>query len=296
MFSFKEKLKKGLKFTHKSITEKIKTLFSGSNKDLDQLYDEMEEILIRADVGITTTTTLIHKLKKEKKSKEEIYDSLKENLYNMLPDESHDKIEDKKVILVIGVNGTGKTTSIAKLAYHLKKHGKNVFIAAADTFRAAAVEQMEIWAHRLDIPLIKDQEGTDPSSVVFDAMTKAFSEKNSILIVDTAGRLHTKKNLLEELKKIKRTITKRIDTKELEIILLLDAITGTNSLEQAKVFSKEIETQSVFLSKLDSSAKGGFVFSIAHELKIPVRFIGVGETYEDMIVFSKKDFIETLFE
>ena len=290
---FREKLRKGLKATHSSLTNKIKNIFT-KDKPTEEIYDEIEEVLIKSDIGVRTTMHLIEKLKKSKIKTEEIYEALKNELAELLPNEA--KIDNKKVILVMGVNGTGKTTSIAKLAHMYKKQNKRVLLTAGDTFRAAATEQLEIWANRVKVPIVKGEDFSDPSAVVFEGISKLLDNKTDILIVDTAGRLHTNKNLLEELKKIKRTILKRIPEENLETIIILDAVTGNNSLEQAKLFAQEIKIDSILLAKLDSSAKGGFVFSIGKELDIPVKYIGVGEKQDDLIEFSKKDFIDTLFE
>ncbi len=283
-----------MNFFKNNFINKIKKIFV-KDTNINEIFDDIEEILIKADVGIKITIELIEKLRKNKGSKDELFAILKQELFKMLPAESA-PLNNKKIILIIGVNGSGKTTSIAKLSNILKQDNKRVCIAAADTFRAAAIDQLEIWANRVGVEIIKQEPGSDPSAVVHDAISHLLNNKKDILLIDTAGRLHTKINLVEELKKIKRTIAKRIDENQIETIILLDAVSGQNSLEQAKIFSKEINVDSIFLSKLDSSAKGGFIFSIAKELSLPVRFVGVGEKPEDIINFSKNDFIEALFE
>ncbi len=298
MFGLVSLFKKSLQKTQSSLTRKVRSIFSKHTVD-ENMLEELEEVLIKADVGVDITMELIDAIRdKVKDSKEATYDVyafLRESMKHYLPEEAQ---EDKsfKVLLVLGVNGSGKTTSIAKLAKKYQDEGHSVMIAAADTFRAAAVEQLRTWSQRLGIPLIEKEEGADPSAVIYEALEAMQSQKKDLLIIDTAGRLHTKKNLMDEMGKMKRTIAKHIAEEHIRTRLILDATTGNNGLMQARQFSKDIGIDDLLLAKFDSSAKGGFIFSISKELNLPVRYIGVGEQADDLLPFSREDFIEALFE
>ncbi len=269
----------------------------------DEVWVELEELLIAADVGINTTEKLIGKVK-ERVSSERINQgqlvrvALKVEMTNLLkstPQETLDVQPQPRVTLVVGVNGSGKTTSIAKLAYALKNKGRHVMLAAADTFRAAAIDQLKLWGERLGVDVIANQMGADPGAVVFDTLQAASSRGVGEVIIDTAGRLHTKSNLMEELKKIKRVAAKADASAPHEVILVLDATTGQNGLSQARHFAEAVGINSIFLAKLDGTARGGIVLAICDELKIPIQFIGVGEKVEDMLPFNAEDFVEALF-
>ena len=299
---FFDKLKSGLGKTRNSFNEKMNSIFSNFRKVDEELLEELEEILIMSDIGVETATEIISKLREriklEKIADEEgVKTALKQEMKNILDKENNAlKLETTPaVILVVGVNGVGKTTSIGKIANNLKKSGKKVVVAAADTFRAAAVEQLEIWANRAGVDIVKKQEGVDPASVVYDAI-KITKEKNAdVLICDTAGRLHNKKNLMDELEKMKKIIDKNIPDDVLkETIMVLDATTGQNGAIQAKSFLEKTDVSGIFLTKLDSTAKGGVVIGIVEENKIPVKFIGVGEQIDDMEVFNSKDFVDAI--
>ena len=296
---FFDKLKQGLGKTRDSLNDKINSVFSNFRKVDEELLDELEEILIMSDIGVETATEIISKLrnriKLEKITDEEgVKTALKEEMQAIL-DKVPNGLELKTspaVILVVGVNGVGKTTSIGKIANNLKKQGKKVVVAAADTFRAAAVEQLEIWAERSKCDIVKKQEGVDPASVVYDAI-KITKEKNAdILICDTAGRLHNKKYLMDELYKIQKVIDKELPEANKEVLLVIDATTGQNA--QVKAFKEVAPITGLVLTKLDGTAKGGVVLGIVHENKIPVKFIGVGEGIEDMEVFDSKDFVNAI--
>jgi len=276
-------------------------LFDRATLD-DDVWDELEELLISADVGVNTTKKLIERVKRrvaEEKIKEGSLarEALQKEMIDILkvsPAEKSGNSSQPEVILVIGVNGGGKTTSIAKLAYLFKSEGKEVILAAADTFRAAAIDQLKQWGERLKVDVVAHQPDADPGAVVFDAIEAARSRQVPVVLVDTAGRLHTKFNLMEELKKIKRVATKVDASAPHQVILVLDATTGQNGLSQAKYFAEAVGVTGVFLAKLDSTAKGGIVLAICDELKIPVQFIGVGEKLEDMAPFDAESFVEAL--
>jgi fused signal recognition particle receptor len=291
---------KSLKKTREGTFKKLNRIFTAKRKIDDELLEEIEEILIAGDVGIETSLDLVDKIKQRVKSdKYETSDELEflireEIKDNLISPEFKDS-DGLKIILVVGVNGTGKTTSIAKLAYKYKNEGKSVLLAAADTFRAAAIEQLSIWADRVDCDIIKHQDGADPSAVVFDAISAAQARSVDYLIIDTAGRLHTKSNLMLELNKIFRVIQKRIPEAPDQVILVLDASTGQNAINQAKEFQQAARVDSIFLSKLDGTAKGGVVLAITKELQIPVKFIGTGEKIDDMEEFDPGSFVEGLF-
>ena len=298
---FFEKLKTGLNKTKQSINEKINDVFSNFRKVDEEFLEELEEILIMSDIGIETSTKIINNLR-EKMKKEKIEDE--EEVKKVLREEMQDilNIENKglqlntkpSIILVIGVNGVGKTTSIGKIANRLAKDGKKVVVAAADTFRAAAVEQLEIWANRAGAEIIKREEGVDPASVVYDAMKKVKEENADILIVDTAGRLHNKKYLMDELNKIQKVINKEMPEADKEVLLVIDGTTGQNAISQVKAFKQEANITGLILTKLDGTAKGGAVLGIVEENKIPVKFIGVGEKIDDMEVFNAEEFVKAI--
>ena len=298
---FFNKLKEGLGKTRNNFNDKINDVFSSFRKVDEDLLEELEEILIMSDIGFETANNIITKLreriKKEKISDtEEIKKALKEEMKPILDETDNSlKLETKpSVVLVVGVNGVGKTTSIGKIANKFRKEGKKVILAAADTFRAAAVEQLEIWANRANVDIVKKEEGADPASVVFDAIKKTREENADILICDTAGRLHNKKYLMDELLKIKKVIDKELPGSSKEILLVLDATTGQNAIEQVKAFKEVADITGLVLTKLDGTAKGGVVLGIVNENKIPVKFVGVGEKIDDMEVFNSEDFINAI--
>lgn len=297
---FFEKLKKGLFKSRNSFFGRIAALFK-RGVDEDTL-DELEEILISADVGVSSTEEILDRLR-ERIKEEKITEgdaataALKEILVDMIGESSPvDMTTKPSVILVIGVNGVGKTTSIGKIANHLKSEGKNVILAAADTFRAGAIEQLDVWAGRADVELIKQNEGSDPAAVVFDAISAAKKRSSDVLIVDTAGRLHNKKNLMAELAKINRVIDRELPGCARETLLVLDATTGQNAVNQAKEFKNCAEITGLVLTKLDGTAKGGVVFSIKELLDIPVKYIGVGEQIDDLRPFEPTAFVDALFD
>ena len=298
---FFNKLKEGLGKTRNNFNDKINDVCSSFRKVDEDLLEELEEILIMSDIGFETANNIITKLreriKKEKISDtEEIKKALKEEMKAILDETDNSlKLETKpSVVLVVGVNGVGKTTSIGKIANKFRKEGKKVILAAADTFRAAAVEQLEIWANRANVDIVKKEEGADPASVVFDAIKKTREENADILICDTAGRLHNKKYLMDELLKIKKVIDKELPGSSKEILLVLDATTGQNAIEQVKAFKEVADITGLVLTKLDGTAKGGVVLGIVNENKIPVKFVGVGEKIDDMEVFNSEDFINAI--
>ena len=299
---FFEKLKQGLSKTKNALFGRIRNLFISMRKVDEDMLDELEEILITADVGVETTEKIIDSLRfkiKENRltESEDVYNALKEIIASMIDDgEPLDLSTKPSVILVIGVNGVGKTTSIAKIASYLKGEGKKVVLAAADTFRAAAADQLGIWAERIGVDMIRHDEGSDPASVVFDAIAASKARGADALIIDTAGRLHNKKNLMDELSKIDRVISRELPSAARETLLVLDATTGQNAVIQAKEFSNTAKITGLILTKLDGTAKGGIVISVKDELGIPVKFIGVGEKKDDMQPFVAADFIEALFE
>ena len=298
---FFDKLKNGLGKTKTSFGDKVNSIFSGFRKVDEELLEELEEILIMSDIGVETSTKIIdnlrQRIKKEKiESEEDVKNALKEEMKNILDEQENGLDLSKKptVILVVGVNGVGKTTSIGKIANRIKKEGKEVIIAAADTFRAAAVEQVEIWANRSNSKIVKRNEGTDPASVVFDAIKELKNENADVLICDTAGRLHNKKYLMDELLKIKKVIDKELPDAKKEVLLVLDATTGQNAIAQVKAFKETVDITGLVLTKLDGTAKGGVVIGIVHENKIPVKFIGVGEQIDDMEIFNSEDFVNAI--
>lgn len=298
---FFDKLKTGLNKTKTSFDEKINNVFSNFRKVDEEFLDELEEVLIMSDIGMDTSIKIIsnlrERIKKEKiQDEEEVKQALREEMKKIL-DITDIRLHlntKPSVILVIGVNGVGKTTSIGKMANRLAKDGKKVTVAAADTFRAAAVEQLEIWAKRAGADIVKRDEGVDPASVVYDAIKKAKENESDVLIVDTAGRLHNKKYLMDELNKIQKVINKEMPDADKEVLLVIDGTTGQNAISQVKAFKQEADITGIVLTKLDGTAKGGVVIGIVEENKIPVKFIGVGEQIDDMEIFNSEDFVKAI--
>lgn len=299
--AFKEKLKQGLEKTRNSFSEKVDNVLKVFKKIDEDFYEELEEALIMADVGVETSMYIIEELRakaKERKLTEtsEVKDVLKEIISDILTENSNELVMEGKpaVIMVIGVNGVGKTTSIGKIAANLKEQGKKVILGAGDTFRAAAIDQLKIWAERTDVDIISHQEGADPGAVIFDTINAAKARSSDVLIFDTAGRLHNKKNLMDELKKIYKIIDKELPNSSKEVLLVLDATTGQNAVMQAKQFAEAADITGIVLTKLDGTAKGGIVIAIGHEQKIPVKLVGVGEQIGDLQAFDAKDFASAL--
>ncbi len=300
---FFDKLKQGLNKTKISFDEKINNVFSNFRKVDEELLEELEEVLIMSDVGTETSlkiiATLRDKIKKENIQEEaQVKQALKDVIKDILDKEDSSlKLETvPAVILVVGVNGVGKTTSIGKIANRLKKSGKKVIVAAADTFRAAAVEQLEVWANRAGCDIVKKEEGSDPASVVYDAIAKAKETNADILICDTAGRLHNKKYLMDELEKIKKVIDRELPNASKEILLVLDATTGQNAIMQVKAFKETVDITGLVLTKLDGTAKGGATIGIVEENHLPIKFIGVGEQIDDMEVFNSEEFVNAFLD
>lgn len=300
---FFKRLSEGLSKTRNNIVSGIDSIFKGFSAIDDDFYEELEEILIMSDVGINATTKIIENLKekvKETKTKDPsecrklLMDSMKEQM--SVPEDAYEYEHQKSVVLLIGVNGVGKTTSIGKLAGQLKANGKKVLVAAADTFRAAAIEQLTEWAHRAEVDIIAQKEGSDPAAVVFDAVTAAKARNTDVLLCDTAGRLHNKKNLMEELKKIDRVIEREYPGCYRETMVVLDGTTGQNALVQAKEFNAAAAIDGIILTKLDGTAKGGIALAIQAELGVPVKYIGVGEHMEDLQKFDPDAFVDALFD
>ena len=305
----KESLDNGLAKTKESVFKKIQRAIVGKSKVDDEVLDNLEDALITSDVGVDTTLKIIKRLEERvardkyvntaelnKILKEEVVSLLNENEGNNFTDSIVTKDGLPYVIMVVGVNGAGKTTTIGKLANQFKAAGKKVFIGAADTFRAAAVEQLEIWAQRADVTIVKQAMGADPASVAFDTLNSAVANKADVVLIDTAGRLHNKINLMNELAKIKRVMTKVIPDAPHEVLLVLDGSTGQNAFEQAKQFTKATEVNALALTKLDGTAKGGVVIGISDQFKIPVKYIGVGEKVTDLQLFDKEQFVDSLFK
>ncbi|MBE6820350.1 MAG: signal recognition particle-docking protein FtsY [Ruminococcaceae bacterium] len=297
-----KRINRGLKKTRDSMSGAINAALYGKNEIDDDFYEELEEILVMADVGVTTAAEIVDRLKDSvfKKNLRKAKD-VKEEIRNICADllsggEELDMITVPSVILVIGVNGVGKTTSIGKMAAMFKEEGKKVILGAADTFRAAAIDQLEIWADRAGVDIVKHKEGADPAAVVFDTISAGKARNADIIICDTAGRLHNKKNLMEELAKIYRVIDRQLPYADREILLVLDATTGQNAVNQAKEFKDVAEITGIILTKLDGTAKGGVVLAIKNDLKVPVKFIGVGEGIDDLRPFNPAAFAEGLFE
>ncbi|PZF74351.1 signal recognition particle-docking protein FtsY [Taibaiella soli] len=304
----KEALDEGLKKTKESFFSKITKAIAGKDKVDEEVLDQVEEALVGADVGIDTTVTIIKRIE-ERVAKDkylgtsELNRILQEEIMGILTEapssefETFDVPAGKKpyVILVVGVNGVGKTTTIGKLAHNYKKAGKNVLLGAADTFRAAAVDQLTIWSDRVGVPIVKKEMGSDPGSVAFDAVASGIARESDVVIIDTAGRLHNKAYLMDELGKIRRVISKKMPDAPHEVLLVLDGSTGQNALEQAKQFTAATDVTALAITKLDGTAKGGVVLAIANQFKIPVKYIGVGEKMEDLQIFNKAEFVDSLF-
>ena len=313
IFSFfskekKETLDKGLSKTKENVFSKLTRAIAGKSKVDDEVLDNLEEVLITSDVGVDTTLKIIERIEKRVArdkyvTTQELTTLLRDEIATLLAEnntedaESFTVPEDKKpyVIMVVGVNGVGKTTTIGKLAYQFKKAGKNVYLGAADTFRAAAVEQLVIWSERVGVPIVKQKMGSDPASVAFDTLSSAKANGADVVIIDTAGRLHNKINLMNELTKIKNVMKKVIPDAPHEVLLVLDGSTGQNAFEQAKQFTAATEVNALAVTKLDGTAKGGVVIGISDHFRIPVKYIGLGEGMEDLQVFNKKEFVNSLF-
>ncbi|MDR0894144.1 MAG: signal recognition particle-docking protein FtsY [Prevotellaceae bacterium] len=313
IFSFfskekKETLDKGLSKTKESVFGKIARAVAGKSKVDDDVLDNLEEILISSDVGVETTLNIIGRIQKRAATDkymnvQELNGILRNEIAALLTENHSTDVDDFEapithkpyVIMVVGVNGVGKTTTIGKLAYQYKKNGKKVYLGAADTFRAAAVEQLDIWGERVGVPVIKQKMGADPASVAFDTLKSAVANHADIVIIDTAGRLHNKVNLMNELTKIKNVMKKVIPDAPHEVLLVLDGSTGQNAFEQAKQFTRATEVTALAITKLDGTAKGGVVIGISDQFKIPVKYIGLGEGIEDLQVFRKKEFVDSLF-
>ncbi|NLU46945.1 MAG: signal recognition particle-docking protein FtsY [Syntrophomonadaceae bacterium] len=299
------RFKKGLQKTRQNLSGRLESLIKHSDRIDDDFWDEVEEILIQADVGVETSLELVNKVRQEvKKQKlqepEQVLELIRQEAADMLKLEESSELcfseDGPSVILVVGVNGAGKTTSIAKLAYQFKQQDKRVLLAAGDTFRAAAIDQLQIWADRIGVDLIKHQEGADPGAVVFDALNAARARRADCLIIDTAGRLQNKTNLMKEISKVRKIIEREIPGAPHEVLLVLDATTGQNAISQAKVFTEATGVSGIILTKLDGTAKGGIVLAIARELQIPVKFIGIGEGMEDLKPFAADMFAAALFD
>ncbi|MDD7189175.1 MAG: signal recognition particle-docking protein FtsY [Prevotella sp.] len=304
----KETLDQGLEKTKQSVFSKITRAIAGKSKVDSDVLDNLEEVLITSDVGVDTTVKIINRIEERVArdkyvSTSELNKILKEEIASLLTENNSDDNTDwdlpadhkPYVILVVGVNGVGKTTTIGKLAYQFKKAGKKVYLGAADTFRAAAVEQIQIWGDRVGVPVIKQQMGSDPASVAFDTLQSAKANGADVVIIDTAGRLHNKVGLMNELKKIKDVMKKVIPNAPDEVLLVLDGSTGQNAFEQAKQFAAVTNITSLAITKLDGTAKGGVVIGISDQLKVPVKYIGLGEKMEDLQLFNKKEFVDSLF-
>ncbi len=303
------RLKNGLSKTRKVLTTDINELFVSNKAIDDNLFEEMEELLITSDLGIDITMEMIEKIKAKAKklsNANELKEVLKQELIALFPNNNDDNdnsdhgelkpLKKPHVIMVVGVNGTGKTTTLGKLAMKFTSQGQKVLIAAADTFRAAAIEQVEIWADRSSASIVKHKEGADPAAVAYDAVEASIARDIDIVLIDTAGRLHTQKNLMEELKKIKRSINKKLPGAPHEVLMVLDATTGQNAISQAKIFNEAVNLSQIALTKLDGTAKGGIVAAIASTMKLPIRYIGVGEQIEDLQDFNANLFISALFD
>ncbi len=304
----KESLDKGLEKTKESVFRKLSRAVIGKASVDDEVLDNLEEVLVTSDVGVETTLRIIERIE-DRVSKDkylntsELNTILKEEIKKLLAEnhigeiDGFDSILPVKpyVIMVVGVNGVGKTTSIGKLAYHYKKAGKSVLLGAADTFRAAAVDQLSIWAERVDVPVVKQKMGADPASVAYDTLNSAKAQNTDVVIIDTAGRLHNKLNLMNELSKIKRVMEKVVPGAPHEVLLILDGSTGQNAFEQAKQFTLATQVNALAITKLDGTAKGGVVLGISDQFKIPVKYIGIGEKLEDLQLFDREVFVESLF-
>jgi len=297
------KLKSGLSKTRKVLNTDINELFVSSKAIDDELFEELEELLVTSDLGIDISMQLMEKIKRKAtklNTADELKSVLKEEILALFPDldsnETSPGDKKPKVIMVVGVNGTGKTTTLGKLSMKFASQGNKVLIAAADTFRAAAIEQVQIWADRSNAMIVKHKEGADPAAVAYDAVEASIARGVDIVLVDTAGRLHTQKNLMEELKKIKRSINKKLPGAPHEVLMVLDATTGQNAISQATLFDQAVDLTQVALTKLDGTAKGGIVAAIANSMKLPIRYIGVGEQIDDLQEFNAKRFVDALFD
>jgi fused signal recognition particle receptor len=311
LFGKKDKqiLDQGLEKTRENFFTKITKAFTGKTRVDEEVLDNLEEALITADVGVDTTMKIISRIE-ARVAKDKFYNAeqlqaiLKEEITALLADSPEQSFNDFEsplptkpyVILVVGVNGAGKTTTIGKLSYNLKAAGKQILLGAADTFRAAAVDQLVVWSERAGVPIVKKETGADPASVAFDAVSSGLAKGSDVVIIDTAGRLHNKLHLMEELSKIKRVIQKVIPNAPHEVLLVLDGSTGQNAIEQARHFTAATEVTAIAITKLDGTAKGGIVLAIADQFNIPVKFIGMGEKMEDLIVFNKNEFVDSLFK
>ena len=304
----KESLDKGLEKTKESVFHKLSRAVAGKSKVDEEVLDNLEEVLVSSDVGVTTTLNIIERiearvLRDKYLNTSELNQILKEEIVALLEKNQTDPESDFStpfktkpyVIMVVGVNGAGKTTTIAKLAHQFKSAGKNVLIGAADTFRAAAIDQLQIWADRAGVKLVKQQMGSDPASVAYDTLGSAVAEGSDVVIIDTAGRLHNKINLMIELSKIKRVMEKVVADAPHEVLLVLDGSTGQNAFEQAKQFTAATNVTALAITKLDGTAKGGVVIGISDQFKIPVKYIGIGEKLEDLLIFNRFDFVDSLF-
>jgi len=305
----KETLDKGLEKSKATFFSKLNKAVAGKSKVDDEVLDNLEEILVTSDVGVNTTLKVIDRIearvaKDKYLGTSELNQILREEIASLLSETNSGEateftIPDTKkphVIMVVGVNGVGKTTTIGKLAYQFKKQGLNVVLGAADTFRAAAIDQLQVWADRVDVPMIKQEMGSDPASVAFDTLESAVSSNADVVIIDTAGRLHNKVNLMNELTKVKRVMQKVVDDAPHDVLLVLDGSTGQNAFEQAKQFTAATEVTSLAVTKLDGTAKGGVVIGISDEFQVPVKYIGVGEGIEDLQVFNKYEFVDSFFK
>ena len=304
----KESLDKGLSMTKESVFKKLSRAVVGKSKVDDEVLDNLEEVLISSDVGVETTLRIIERIEKRVSrdkylGTDELNRILREEISALLDESNSDDVSDfdlpprnePYVIMIVGVNGVGKTTTIGKLAYNFKEAGKKVVLGAADTFRAAAIDQLQIWADRVGVPIVKQKMGADPASVAFDALSSAKSSGADVVIIDTAGRLHNKVNLMNELSKIKKVMQKVVPDAPHEVLLVLDGSTGQNAFEQAKQFTIATEVTALALTKLDGTAKGGVVIGISDQFKIPVKYIGIGEKMEDLQIFRKREFVDSLF-
>lgn len=305
----KKKLDEGLNKTRENVFSKISKAVVGKSKVDDEVLDNLEEVLVTSDVGVDTTLKIIERIEKRVAKdkylgtselnrilKEEVAGLMEENTIESMADFSLPKREYPKVIMVVGVNGVGKTTTIGKLAYQFKQAGNKVVMGAADTFRAAAIEQLDIWAQRVDVPIVKQTMGSDPASVAFDTLSSAVANNADVVIIDTAGRLHNKINLMNELSKIRKVMQKVIPDAPHEVLLVLDASTGQNAIEQAKQFTAATEVNALALTKLDGTAKGGVVIGISDQFQIPVKYIGIGEQMTDLQIFNRHEFVDSIFQ
>ncbi|MDD3739863.1 MAG: signal recognition particle-docking protein FtsY [Bacteroidales bacterium] len=305
----KEKLDQGLEKTRTTVFDKLNRVIFSKSKVDSEVLDELEEVLLTSDVGVETTMRIIERIEKRVKDEkyvgtEELNELLRDTIASLLEENNADSLHDESifekskpyVIMVVGVNGVGKTTTIGKLANKFKQAGKTVYIGAADTFRAAAIDQLQIWADRVGVPMIRQNMGSDPASVAYDTVNSAKTAGADVVIIDTAGRLHNKINLMNELSKIKRVMQKVIPDAPHEVLLILDGSTGQNAYEQAKQFTLATEVTALAVTKLDGTAKGGVVIGVSDQFKIPVKYIGIGEGIEDLQVFNKREFVDSLFK